>query len=66
MPVAPTSTLAELRDEADEIVCLEDHEAFGAIGIYDADFRQVSDLGVKGTVAEFPVQVPEATAALPE
>jgi predicted phosphoribosyltransferase len=61
VPVAPTSTLVELRDEADEIACLEDHEAFGAIGFYYADFRQVSDQEVKGILAEFPVQVQEAT-----
>jgi predicted phosphoribosyltransferase len=43
VPVAPTSTLAELAQEADEIICLEDHEFFGAIGLYYDDFRQVSD-----------------------
>jgi putative phosphoribosyl transferase len=43
VPVAPTDTLAELRGEADEIVCLEDHEFFGAIGTYYYDFRQLSD-----------------------
>jgi putative phosphoribosyl transferase len=43
VPVAPTDTLAELRSEADDIVCLEDHEFFGAIGVYYYDFRQLSD-----------------------
>ncbi len=43
VPVAPTSTVAELRSEADDVICLEDHEFFGAIGIYYANFRQVSD-----------------------
>src|SRR5579883_2039883 len=43
VPVAPTSTLAELGEEADEIVCIEDHEPFGAVGTYYADFRQTSD-----------------------
>jgi putative phosphoribosyl transferase len=43
VPVAPTSTLQELREEADEIVCLEDHEPFGAVGAYYADFGQTSD-----------------------
>jgi predicted phosphoribosyltransferase len=46
VPVAPTSTLQELRDEADEVVCLEQHDPFGAIGMYYADFRQVSDAEV--------------------
>lgn len=43
VPVAPTSTIAELRDEADDIVCLENYEFFGAIGAYYGDFSQVSD-----------------------
>ena len=43
VPVAPTDTVAELLSEADEVICLEDHEFFGAIGTYYADFSQVSD-----------------------
>jgi putative phosphoribosyl transferase len=43
VPVAPTETLDAMQDEADEIVCLEAHEVFGAIGYFYADFRQVSD-----------------------
>jgi putative phosphoribosyl transferase len=54
VPVAPTDTLAELHDEADEIVCLEDHEAFGAIGFFYSDFAQVSDQEVKDILTEFP------------
>jgi predicted phosphoribosyltransferase len=56
IPVAPTDTLAALRAEADEVVCLEDHAAFGAIGFYYADFRQLSDREVKDTMARFPVR----------
>ncbi len=56
VPVAPTDTLAELRDEVDEIVCLEDHRDFGAIGFFYADFSQVSDQEVKDILAEFPVK----------
>jgi predicted phosphoribosyltransferase len=55
VPVAPTDTLAAMRQEADEVICLEDHEFFGAIGFYYADFRQLSDREVKDTVARFPV-----------
>src|SRR3974377_699111 len=48
VPVAPTQSLDELRTEADEIVCLEDYEDFGAIGLYYSDFRQISDAeGIK-------------------
>jgi putative phosphoribosyl transferase len=60
VPVAPTGTLSELRDEADEIVCLEDHEAFGAIGFFYSDFSQVSDDEVKDILAAFPVQTVKA------
>jgi putative phosphoribosyl transferase len=54
VPVAATDTLAELRAEADEVVCLEDHTSFGAIGYYYADFRQLSDQEVKDIMARFP------------
>ena len=43
VPVAPTDKLAALRLDADDVVCLEVHELFYAIGVYYADFRQVSD-----------------------
>jgi predicted phosphoribosyltransferase len=41
VPVAPTEALAEIREEADRVVCLE--QGFGAIGFYYSDFRQISD-----------------------
>jgi putative phosphoribosyl transferase len=53
VPVAPTESLAAMRQEADEVVCLEDYESFGAIGCYYADFRQVSDQEVIDTLACF-------------
>jgi putative phosphoribosyl transferase len=62
VPVAPTESLAELRTEADDLVCLEDHEAFGAIGFYYSDFRQVSDQQVIDTLARFPVHKPNTSA----
>ncbi len=43
VPVAPTSTIEELRRDVDDVVCLESHEVFGAIGFFYRDFRQVSD-----------------------
>ncbi len=63
VPVAPTSTLAELRGDADDIVCLEDHEPFYAIGAYYSDFRQVSDQEVIDILARFPVEPPSALRA---
>lgn len=53
IPVAPTESLAELRAEADDVVCLEDHELFGAIGYYYRDFTQVSDAEVIATLGRF-------------
>lgn len=56
VPVAPTETLSDLRDEADDIVCLEDYEEFGAIGFFYSDFRQVSDTEVIEILARYPVK----------
>ena len=56
VPVAPTSAVAELRSEADDLICLEDHELFGAIGLYYADFSQVSDETVIDILKRFPAQ----------
>jgi len=56
VPVAPTSTLGEfeLENEADEIVCLEDYEPFGAIGFYYRNFRQIGDQDVTDILPGFP------------
>ena len=56
VPVAPTQSLDELRTEADEIVCLEDYEDFGAIGLYYSDFRQISDAEVIKLLEQHPVK----------
>jgi putative phosphoribosyl transferase len=53
--VAPTSTLVELQREADEIISLEEYEVFGAIGIYYANFRQVSDQEVIDILKRFAI-----------
>lgn len=58
VPVAPTESLAELRQEADEVVCLEEYEPFGAIGLYYSDFRQVSDQEVVNTMRQSPSAKP--------
>ncbi len=57
VPVAPTPSLTELREDADEVVCLEDYEDFGAIGYYYEDFRQVSDTEVIDLLARHPVKL---------
>jgi predicted phosphoribosyltransferase len=54
IPVAPTESLAEMREEADEVVCLEDHEPFGAIGYYYRNFQQVTDAEVIELLKKYP------------
>jgi putative phosphoribosyl transferase len=56
VPVAPTEALPEMRQEADDVVCLEDYEGFGAIGFYYSDFHQISDQEVIDTLARFPAR----------
>lgn len=56
VPVAPAEAIADLRREADEIVCLEDHLVFGAIGGSYDDFTQVSDAEVTEILARFPAK----------
>jgi len=55
VPVAPTDSLAVLRSDADEVICLEDYEIFGAIGLYYKNFTQVVDEQVIETLKRFPV-----------
>ena len=56
VPVAPTDSLEHMRDEADEIVCLESHADFGAIGSYYLDFDQVTDEEVVAALAKYPAR----------
>ena len=48
VPVAPPDTIERLRPQVDEVVCLARPRAFGAIGWFYADFRQLSDEEVVG------------------
>ena len=56
VPVAPTETLRELERDADAVVCLEDYQEFGAIGLFYSNFRQVSDQEVIDILARHPVK----------
>ncbi|RRQ21003.1 phosphoribosyltransferase [Thiohalobacter thiocyanaticus] len=47
VPVAPAQTIAGLRREVDEVICLETPEPFMAIGQWYRDFGQVSDTEVR-------------------
>lgn len=55
VPVAPTDTVERLRREVDDLVCLEAHSQFGAIGYYYGDFTQVGDETVATLLARHPV-----------
>jgi putative phosphoribosyl transferase len=61
VPVAPTESLAAMREEADDVVCLEDHDPFGAIGFYYYDFRQISDEEVIEALGRFPPRTHKQT-----
>ena len=56
VPVAPTDNLAALHSDADEVVCLEDYEFFEAIGLYYANFNQVTDEEVIEMLKRFPAR----------
>lgn len=58
VPVAPTESLKALKDEADDVVCLEAYEDFGAIGLFYDDFAQVGDAEVIRILAQHPVATP--------
>ena len=55
VPVASTDTVERLRREVDDLVCLEAHSQFGAIGYYYGDFTQVDDETVATLLARHPV-----------
>lgn len=65
VPVAPTESLAAMRAEADQVVCLEDYSDFGAIGCYYSDFRQVSDEDVVQMLRRFPTLESSVAARQP-
>lgn len=54
VPVGPTEIITAMREEADDVICLQERKDFGAIGFYYANFRQVDDTEVIETLARFP------------
>ncbi len=52
-PVAPPSTIEELRQEADRVVCPLTPEPFYAIGAFYESFGQVSDEEVEEILSEY-------------
>lgn len=57
VPVAPPDALADLRADADEILCLETGGNLGSVGAYYAQFPQVSDAEVIAYLAAAPTPV---------
>jgi predicted phosphoribosyltransferase len=53
VPVAPADSFAAMRQEADDVVCLEAHTAFRAIGLYYSNFWPVPDEEVIELLARF-------------
>ncbi|MBN9509856.1 MAG: phosphoribosyltransferase [Alphaproteobacteria bacterium] len=51
VPVAPPDTLARMRAEVDEVVCLEAPEDFMAVGQFYRDFPQLDDAEVTALLA---------------
>lgn len=47
VPVAPQDTIAQIRSEADEVVCLATPEPFRAVGAWYRDFSQTTDEDVQ-------------------
>lgn len=43
VPVAPPETVERLREEADDVVCVETPAHFGAVGAFYRSFEQVTD-----------------------
>ena len=56
VPVAPAEILAELRQECDELICLEAPDPFYAVGIHYADFTQTGDAEVVDLLAQAAAQ----------
>ena len=52
VPVAPPSTVGELKKKADRVVCLYTPEYFQAIGQFYADFSQTTDEEVIGLLKQ--------------
>jgi predicted phosphoribosyltransferase len=60
VPIAPAELIEQLRDKADDVVCLDDMTV-GAIGYYYDDSHQVSDDDVVRILARFQPAIKERT-----
>jgi len=62
VPTAAPETCAELQTEADEVVCATTPEPFYAVGLWYADFTQVTDVEVRDLLAQ-AAQAPHPAAS---
>jgi putative phosphoribosyl transferase len=60
VPVAPSDTLAALRAEVDDVVCLAEPYPFHAIGLHYDDFHQLDDAEVLAALDAVGSPPPEA------
>jgi putative phosphoribosyl transferase len=63
VPVAPKEAIATLREEADDIVCLETPEPFWGISLHYVDFHQVEDKEVISVLEAQEPKVAKPTEA---
>jgi predicted phosphoribosyltransferase len=63
VPVASPQTCAELRREADGVVCLVTPEPFYAVGLWYQDFSQTTDEEVRALLAAAAHPQPARSAA---
>jgi putative phosphoribosyl transferase len=63
VPVAPASTIEELKTEVDEVICVSTPEFFYAISLWYDDFPQTSDEQVRELLKEAEMTKEVAVAA---
>lgn len=63
VPVAPEEAVSQLRQVADEVVCLATPEPFGAVGEWYRDFRQITDHEVCTILDRLSERMPEPQSA---
>jgi len=66
VPVAPASTVAELRRVADAVVCLQTPRWFGSVGSFYDAFEQTTDEEVARLLDRAEAQRPDATLPAPQ
>jgi putative phosphoribosyl transferase len=63
VPVAPEETLADMRGQADEIVCLRPAARFRGVGAFYSDFHQLTDEETVGLLRQAWVERPAGATA---